>query len=71
MKRTAAEVGSGENFEHLLPPSSCMCRYTINSLHSVNPLTSTLANSEDQDEMQHNAAFSESTLFVRVKRSSD
>ena len=29
---------------------------------------STFANSEDQDEMQHNAAFHQSTLFVKVKK---
>ena len=28
-----------------------------NPLYSGNPLTSTFANSEDPDEMQHNAAF--------------
>ena len=29
----------------------------INPLYSGNPITSTFANSEDPDEMQHNAAF--------------
>ena len=28
----------------------------------------TFANSEDPDEMQHNAAFHQSTLFVKVKQ---
>ena len=31
--------------------------YIFNSLYSGNPLTSTFANSEDPDIMQHNAAF--------------
>ena len=29
--------------------------YVINPFYSGNPLTSTFANSEDSDEMQHNA----------------
>ena len=29
----------------------------MDSLYTGNPLTDTLAKSEDQDEMQHNAAF--------------
>ena len=41
----------------------------VNHLYSGNPLTSTSANSEKPDEMQHNDAFHQgSTLLERVKK---
>ena len=41
----------------------------LNPLYSGNPLTSTFANSEDPDEMQHICCISSgSNLFVKVKK---
>ena len=40
----------------------------INNLYSGNPLMSTFANSEDQDEMQHNAAFHQGLHCLKVKK---
>ena len=37
---------------------------TVNPLYSGNPLTSTFANSEDPDEMQHNTAFHQGLQFL-------
>ena len=39
----------------------------INLCIRGNPITSTFANNEDPDEMQHYAAFHQSTPFVKVK----
>ena len=36
----------------------------LNPLYSGNPETSTFANSEDSDEMQHNAAFHQGLLCL-------
>ena len=36
----------------------------VNPLYTGNPYTGTLANSEDPDEMQHNAAFHQSALII-------
>ena len=41
----------------------------FNSLYTRNPETGTLTNSEDQDEMQHNAAFHQGLHFLlRLKQ---
>ena len=41
--------------------------FEINNLYTGNPSVGTFANSEDPDEMQHNAAFHQ-CLFVKVKK---
>ena len=38
--------------------------HRINPLCSGNPLISTFANSEDPDEMQHNAAFHQTAIIM-------
>ena len=45
----------------------------LNPLYSGNPLTSTFANSEDPDKMQHYAAFHQGLhfLYVKIKKSSN
>ena len=39
----------------------------LSPMYTGNPLMATLANSEDPDEMQHNAAFHQSALFAKIK----
>ena len=42
----------------------------INPLYTANPLKGTLTNSEDPDEMQHDAAYFRSALFAKIKKPS-
>ena len=53
-----------------MSPTSVLCYF--NPLCTENPLAGTLANSEDRDEMQHNAAFHQGLqCLLRLKQPSE